>query len=69
MSPATVRLKNGVSDKQAQAEADVALQRVLELMRPGLANYRERDREEVLTQRALLVRGGPRPEIGAGVLH
>jgi putative ABC transport system permease protein len=54
---ATVRLKNGVSDKQAQAEADVALQRALELMRPGLANYRESDREEVLTQHALLTRG------------
>jgi predicted permease len=54
---ATVRLKAGVSDKQAQAEADVALQRALELMRPGLANYRESDREEILTQRAVLTRG------------
>jgi FtsX-like permease family len=54
---ATVRLKEGVSDKQAQADADVALQGALELMRPGLANYRESDREEILTQRALLTRG------------
>jgi len=54
---ATVRLKAGISDKQAQAEADVALLRALELMRPGLANYRESDREEILTQRAVLTRG------------
>ena len=54
---ATVRLKAGVSDQQAQAEADVALQRALETMRPGLANDRESDREEILTQRAVLTRG------------
>lgn len=54
---ATVRLKAGVRDKQAEAEANVALQRALELMRPGLANYRESDREEILTQRAALTRG------------
>jgi len=53
----TVRLKANVSDKQAQAEADVVLQRALESMRPGLANYRESDREEILTQRAALTRG------------
>jgi len=52
-----VRVKTNVSDKQAQAEADVALQSALELMRPGLDNYRETDREEILTQRALLARG------------
>jgi len=54
---ATVRLKPGVSDKQAQGEAEVALQHVLESMRPGLANYRESDREDILTQRAVLTRG------------
>src|SRR5215467_1641895 len=54
---ANVRLKDGVSDKQAFAEAEVALQRALELMRPGLANYRESDREEVLKQHARLERG------------
>jgi putative ABC transport system permease protein len=54
---ATVRLKPGVSDKQAQAEAEVALQRALESMPPGLANYRESDREDILTQRAVLTRG------------
>src|ERR1051325_11403609 len=54
---ATVRLKAGVSDKQAQAEADVALQRALELMRAGVANHRERDRKEILTQSAVLTRG------------
>ena len=62
----TVRLKANVSDKQAQAEADVALQRALELMRPGLANYRESDREEVLTQRALLARGDRGLGLGLG---
>lgn len=54
---AMVRLKPNVSDAQAQAEADVALQRALELIRPGLNNYRESDREEILTQRAALTRG------------
>lgn len=54
---ATVRLKPNVSEEQAQADAEIALQRALELMRPGLANYRESDREEVLTQRAALTRG------------
>ncbi|HKW65079.1 MAG TPA: ABC transporter permease [Candidatus Acidoferrum sp.] len=54
---ATVRLKAGVSDAQAEAEANVALQRALELMRPGLANYRASEREEILTQRAKLTRG------------
>lgn len=54
---ATVRLKPNVSEEQAQAEANVALQHALDLMRPGLANYRESDREEVLTQRAALTRG------------
>ena len=54
---ATVRVKAGVSDQQAEAEANVALQRALELMRPGLGNYRESDREEILTQRAALTRG------------
>jgi len=54
---ATVRLKEDVSDKQAQAEADLALQRALETIRPGLANHPAKDREEVLTERALLARG------------
>ena len=54
---ATVRLKAGVSEQQAQAEAEVALQRALEGMRPGLANYRESEREEILTERAVLTRG------------
>ena len=54
---ATVRLKAGVSEQQAQAEAEVALQRALEGMRPGLANYRESEREEILTERAVLKRG------------
>jgi len=53
----TVRLKPGVSDKQAQGEAEVALQHALESMRPGLANYRESDREDISTQRAVLTRG------------
>jgi predicted permease len=54
---ATVRLKEDVGDKQAQAEADVALRRALETIRPGLANHPANDREEVLTERALLARG------------
>jgi predicted permease len=54
---ATVRLKPNVSDAQATTEADIALQRALELMRPGLLNYRESDRDEILTQRAILTRG------------
>jgi len=44
----TVRIKAKVSEKWAQAEADVALWSALELMRPGLANYRESDREEII---------------------
>jgi predicted permease len=54
---ATVRLKEDVSDEQAQAEADLALQRALETIRPGLANHPANEREEVLTERALLARG------------
>jgi predicted permease len=54
---ATVRLKEGVSDKQAKAEADVALHRALESMRPGLASHPASDREEILTERAVLKRG------------
>jgi predicted permease len=54
---ATVRLKEDVSDKQAQAEADVALQRALESIRPGLASHPASDREEALTERAVLARG------------
>ena len=53
----TVRLKEGVSDEQALAEAEVALQRAHELMRPGLANRRASDGEEVLRESALLARG------------
>jgi len=54
---ATVRLKAGVSDRLAQSEAEVALQHALQTMRPGLANYRAIDREEILTQHAVLTRG------------
>ena len=54
---ATVRLKPNVRDQQAQLEADLALQRALESIRPGLASYRESDRAEILSQHALLIPG------------
>lgn len=54
---ATVRLKASTSNEQAQAEAEVALRHALEAMRPGLANYRASEREEILAQRAVLTRG------------
>jgi len=53
----TVRLKQNVTDSQAQAEAEIALQHALESIRPGLTNYRAKDREEILTQHAALTRG------------
>jgi hypothetical protein len=48
----TVRLKPDATDPQAQAEADVALKRALERIRPRLAGYRAADREAILNQRA-----------------
>jgi predicted permease len=54
---ATVRLKPGVSDERARAEAELALQRAHEIMRPGLRNYRQRERESILGERAGLMSG------------
>jgi predicted permease len=51
---AMVRLKPDASEKQAQAEAEVALQRAMETIRPRLSKYREKDRQAILTQRAAL---------------
>ena len=53
----TVRLQENVSEKRAQLEADLALQRALNAMRPALADYRESDREEILSQHAVLTPG------------
>jgi predicted permease len=52
-----VRLKQGVSDDAARTEAERAFNRALEIMRPGLANLRPRDRERILAQRAALLPG------------
>jgi predicted permease len=48
----TVRLNPSATGPQAQAEAQAALDRALDRMRPGLARYRESDREWYLTLRA-----------------
>lgn len=48
----TARLPGGTSDAAAQAEAQAALQRALDAMRPQLARYREADRQSILTLRA-----------------
>ena len=52
-----VRLKPDVSDERARAEAELALQRAHEIMRSGLSNYRQRERESILGERAGLMSG------------
>lgn len=53
----TARLKPEVSDEHARAEANLALGRALEIIRPSLSDYRPRDREAILGERAELAPG------------
>jgi predicted permease len=48
----TGRLRPGATDRQAQAELDVALRRAIELMKPRLGRYRDSERNWYLTLRA-----------------
>ncbi len=59
----TARLAPGVSDVAAETEAQVALGRAIEMIRPRLTRYREADRQWYVTLRA-----GLRPgDTGVGV--
>jgi predicted permease len=53
----TVRLKRGINENQALAEVELALQRALIEIRPRLEQYRDSDREEILTRHAALLPG------------
>jgi predicted permease len=48
----TVRLTPGATDAQAQAEAQFALKRAIDTMRPDLARHRQSERDWYLTLRA-----------------
>ncbi len=48
------RLKPGATLRQAQPELDVAFQRYLELLKPEIANWPERNRRAVLSERGEL---------------
>ena len=48
----TLRLSPHSTEGQAETEAQFALQRALKAIRPGLSQYRQADRESVLTLRA-----------------
>ena len=61
---AMARLKPGVTADQAGAEADEAYQRVLEMIRPRLKNYRASEREHILSER-----GGVMRDDKGGGLH
>jgi putative ABC transport system permease protein len=50
----TVRLEPGASEREAETESTMALQRALETIRPRLSRYRQSDRERILTLRAAL---------------
>lgn len=53
----TARLKPGVNENRARADANAALGRALEVRRPDLARYRPSDRDAILGERADLVPG------------
>ena len=53
----TVRLRPSASDAQADAEAQAALRRAIEAIRPRLGRYRESERQWYLTLRAVFEPG------------